>query len=79
MFHASDTGRSNHQVIMSRVTQPSVRQIRIAFLITALGGLLFTFDLPLLRLSQADQWTMVFTRGIFLFLSISAVWFFQSP
>ncbi len=61
---------------MSRVTQPSVRQIRIAFLITALGGLLFTFDLPLLRLSQADQWTMVFTRGIFLFLSISAVWFF---
>jgi drug/metabolite transporter (DMT)-like permease len=60
---------------MSRATHPSARQIRIAFLVTALGGLLFTFDLPLLRLSQADQWTMVFTRGIFLFLAISLVWF----
>ncbi len=60
---------------MNRIAYPNVRQIRTAFLVTALGGLLFTFDLPLLRLSEADQWTMVFTRGIFLFLAISLFWF----
>jgi drug/metabolite transporter (DMT)-like permease len=54
--------------------QPSHSQVRTAFLITALGGLLFTFDLPLLRLSQADQWTMVFTRGVFLFIAIAGGW-----
>lgn len=59
---------------MSRVLQPSPRQIQIAFAITAIGGLLFTLDLPLLRLSEADKWTMVFARGIFLFLSITTAW-----
>mgnify|MGYP006285943477 CR=1 FL=1 len=53
---------------------PSSRQIRAAFLMIALGGLLFTLDLPLLRLSMADQWTMVFVRGILLFLAIAALW-----
>lgn len=53
---------------------PTARQVRLAYLVTAIGGLLFTIDLPLLRLSQADPWTMVFTRGVFLFLAISAVW-----
>ena len=56
-------------------TKHSVRQVRIAYFVTAIGGLLFTLDLPLLRLSLADQWTMVFARGILLFLAISAVWF----
>ena len=56
-------------------TVHSARQVRFAYLITAIGGLLFTFDLPLLRLSLADPWTMVFTRGIFLFLAITAIWF----
>lgn len=59
---------------MSLALKPSARQIRTAFLVTALGGLLFTFDLPLLRLSMADQWTMVFTRGILLFVAISGLW-----
>ena len=59
---------------MDRTKHPSLQQIRIAFLVTALGGLLFTFDLPLLRLSLADQWTMVFTRGVFLFIAISGAW-----
>ncbi|WP_373505005.1 DMT family transporter [Aestuariivirga sp.] len=59
---------------MDRTKQPSPQQIRIAFLVTAVGGLLFTFDLPLLRLSLADQWTMVFTRGVFLFLAIAGAW-----
>ncbi len=59
---------------MSSTLQPSARQIRAAFLITALGGLLFTLDLPLLRLSMAGQWTMVFTRGVLLFMAISLIW-----
>lgn len=37
---------------------------------------MFTFDLPLLRLAENDKWTLVFARGVFLFLSISAVWWF---
>lgn len=44
-------------------------------LITALGGFLFTFDLPLLRLAEGEKWTLVFARGLLLFLSISCVWF----
>jgi drug/metabolite transporter (DMT)-like permease len=59
---------------MSRISQPTVTQVRLAFMVTALGGLLFTFDLPLLRLSQAGQWTMIFTRGMFLFTAISMMW-----
>ena len=59
---------------MNRAKSPSPRQIQVAFALTALGGLLFTLDLPLLRLSLADKWTMVFARGIFLFLSITVAW-----
>lgn len=53
---------------------PPRRQIGAAFVLTALGGLLFTFDLPLLRLSMADQWTMVFVRGLLLFATLSLGW-----
>lgn len=59
---------------MSAAELPSDRQMRVAFLVTALGGLLFTLDLPLLRLSMADQWTMVFVRGMLLFATITAGW-----
>lgn len=54
----------------------SARNVRFGLLITTLGGFLFTFDLPLLRLADGERWTLVFARGIFLFLSISAVWLF---
>ena len=59
--------------------QPSAGEIKAAFLVTALGGLLFTLDLPLLRLSMADQWTMVFTRGLFLFVAIAGTWARHAP
>jgi drug/metabolite transporter (DMT)-like permease len=49
-------------------------EVRKGLIITTLGGLLFTLDLPLLRLSMADKWTLVFARGFFLFIAISAVW-----
>ena len=48
---------------MSAVRLSQSREIKHAFLLTGLGGLLFTLDLPLLRLSMADQWTMVAARG----------------
>ena len=49
--------------------------IQFGLLITTLGGLLFTLDLPLLRLAQAEKWTMVFARGLFMFLSITIAWY----
>jgi drug/metabolite transporter (DMT)-like permease len=49
--------------------------VQKGLLAAAMGGLLFTFDLPLLRLAGLDQWTMVFGRGLFLFLTISIGWF----
>ena len=47
---------------------------RRGLLMTSAGGLLFTFDLPLLRLAGADKWTLIFSRGAMLFLAITAVW-----
>jgi drug/metabolite transporter (DMT)-like permease len=51
------------------------RNVRFGLLITAFGGFLFTFDLPLLRLADNEKWALIFARGVFLFLSITAVWF----
>ncbi len=50
-------------------------QVRKGLVITTAGGLLYTLDLPLLRLAASDMWTMVCARGFFLFLSISAIWY----
>ncbi len=50
------------------------RNVKFGLLITAIGGFLFTFDLPLLRLADNEKWALVFARGIMLFVSISAVW-----
>ena len=50
------------------------RNVRFGLLITAFGGFLFTFDLPLLRLADNEKWTLVFARGMLLFLSITVVW-----
>jgi drug/metabolite transporter (DMT)-like permease len=55
---------------------PASSPVRFGLLITALGGFLFTFDLPLLRMAESDKWTLVFGRGMLLFLSITAVWWF---
>jgi drug/metabolite transporter (DMT)-like permease len=42
--------------------------------ITAIGGLLFTLDIPLLRLADGDQWTMIFARGVLMALTITLAW-----
>ena len=49
---------------------------RKGLLIAATGGILFTFDIPLLRLAGGDQWTMIFGRGVFLFAAITLWWYF---
>ncbi len=52
----------------------SANNVRLGLFITSLGGLLFTLDLPLLRLAHGEKWTLVFARGICMFLSISIMW-----
>ena len=44
-------------------------------LLTGFGGILFTFDIPLLRLAGEDAWTLIFGRGMLLCLAITAWWF----
>ena len=60
---------------MSQTTEAKPNGVAFGLLITALGGLLFTLDLPLLRLAGADKWSMVFARGVMLFAAITVTWF----
>lgn len=50
------------------------RSTQIGLLITTIGGLLFTLDLPLLRMANTDTYTLIFLRGIFLSLSLTVLW-----
>jgi drug/metabolite transporter (DMT)-like permease len=59
---------------MAHSSEADSGTIRLGLLITTFGGLLFTFELPLLRLAASDKWTLVFARGMFLFIAITAVW-----
>ncbi len=57
------------------MTLPASRSLlKFGFLITTIGGLLFTLDLPLLRLAGAEKWAMVAGRGLLLFFSITVSW-----
>jgi len=47
---------------------------RKGLVLTAIGGTLFTFDVPLARLAMTDQWTLIFVRGVFLALAITIFW-----
>jgi len=47
---------------------------RKGLLVTISGVLLITLDTPLLRLVDGNQWTVMFWRGIFVFLALSAWW-----
>ncbi len=48
--------------------------LKYGLLITTIGGLLFTLDLPLLRLAGAEKWAMIIARGLLLFTSITISW-----
>ena len=48
---------------------------RRGFALTSVGALLFTLDVPLLRLAAGDRWSMVAARGMLLALAIFLWWF----
>jgi drug/metabolite transporter (DMT)-like permease len=60
---------------MTKSADSPQSEVRKGLAITTLGGLLFTLDLPLLRLAMSDKWTLVFARGVCLFIAISVVWY----
>jgi drug/metabolite transporter (DMT)-like permease len=41
---------------------------------TAIGAVLVTFDIPLIRLAASDKWTLMFARGLLLFLAMTVLW-----
>jgi len=47
---------------------------RQGLFLTALGAVLFTFDVPLIRLAASDKWTLMFSRGLLLFLAMTVLW-----
>lgn len=53
---------------------PAMPAAKFGLLITALGGFLYSFDLPLLRMAESDTWTLIFARGILPIFSISVFW-----
>lgn len=61
---------------MTSRTPSSNALLQYGLILATLGGFLFTFDLPLLRLAGAEKWAMVVARGVLLFVSISASWLF---
>lgn len=50
---------------------------RKGLMITAAGGLLLTFDVPLLKLSGADLPNILFLRGLMVASALLAWWFFR--
>ena len=47
-------------------------------LLSFLGGLLLSFDVPLLKLSGADTWTIIYVRGTMLFIAMFLFWLFAN-
>lgn len=47
---------------------------RKGLLITAIGGLMLTVDIPLIRLSQSDAWSVLALRGTLSFLAAFMAW-----
>jgi drug/metabolite transporter (DMT)-like permease len=54
--------------------QPAGDGHRHGILLTALGAVIFTFDVPLIRLAASDKWTLMFARGLLLFLAMTVLW-----
>jgi len=47
---------------------------RRGLFLTAIGAVLFTFDVPLIRLAASDKWTLMFARGLLLFIAVTILW-----
>ena len=59
---------------MERLLQSASGDHRRGLFLTAIGAVLFTFDVPLIRLAAADKWTLMFVRGLLLFLAMTVLW-----
>ncbi|WP_342642197.1 DMT family transporter [Rhodoligotrophos ferricapiens] len=61
---------------MASITAPTL-DYRRGLLITSIGGLMMTFDAPLLRLAGVDVYTATFWRGVFVFTAMSTFWLYM--
>lgn len=68
---------------MAQGSLPAGRPVRLdrndtagGMMIPMIGGLLLSFDVPLLRLSGADTWTIIVFRGLMLFAALATFWYF---
>lgn len=50
---------------------------RKGLVLTFAGGLLLSFDVPMLRLADSDAWTLTFVRGLMVFAAVCAYWAFR--
>ena len=49
-------------------------QHRRGLLVASVGGMLYTIDIPLLRLAHAEPATLIFARGLLIAIGISILW-----
>lgn len=59
---------------MSQTSDPALH--RKGLLITAIGGLALSFDIPLIRSANGDVWSMVAVRNISVFVMALVLWAF---
>lgn len=59
---------------MSAAAAPPQSDHRKGLTLTFIGGLLLTFDVPLIRLVQSDPWTILFCRGMMVFAVTGTYW-----
>src|SRR5262245_37450577 len=59
---------------MGPTFQSASHDHRRGLYLTAIGAVLFTFDVPLIRLAASDKWTLMFARGLLLFLALTVLW-----
>ena len=52
-----------------------VASYRKGLTLAVLGGILLTFDAPLLRLVGGDQWAVIYWRGILVFAATAVFWY----
>ena len=69
-----NTGTASGERALTTLINSDRYHVRKGLAITLIGGLLFSFELPLLRLAQTSNQNLIFARGLLLFLSISIVW-----